>query len=94
MATWASKKRQLDKLKEEVRTQLHANAGNPSEQLQLIDEIQRLGIEYHCEEEIGQALQKMYEKHQDWEENDNIYAAALYFRILRQEGFKFSSFKS
>ncbi|KAL3503377.1 hypothetical protein ACH5RR_037826 [Cinchona calisaya] len=90
-ATWASKKQQLDKLKEEVRTLLHATASNPSEQLQLIDEIQRLGIEYHFEEEIDQALQIMYEKHQGWEENDNIYAAALYFRILRQEGFKVSS---
>lgn len=90
-ATWASKKGQLEQLKERVRTELHATTINPSQQLQLIDAIQRLGIAYHFEEEIGQALQKMHEKHQNWEGNDGIYTAALYFRILRQEGFRISS---
>ncbi|XP_027169611.1 (-)-germacrene D synthase-like [Coffea eugenioides] len=90
-ATWASKKWQLEQLKEEVRTELHATAKNPSQQLQLIDVIQRLGVEYHFQEEIGQALRKMHEKHQNWEDIDHIYTAALYFRILRQEGFRVSS---
>lgn len=90
-ATWSSKKGQLEQLKERARTELHATASNPAQQLQLIDAIQRLGIAYHFEEEIGQALQKMHEKHQNWEDNDHIYIAALYFRILRQEGFRISS---
>ncbi|XP_071902768.1 (-)-germacrene D synthase-like [Coffea arabica] len=92
-ATWASKKWQLEQLKEDVRTEICATASNPSQQLQLIDAIQRLGVEYHFQEEINHALRKMHEKHQNWENIDHIYTAALYFRILRQEGFRVSSGK-
>ncbi|XP_027124371.1 valencene synthase-like [Coffea arabica] len=90
-ARWASLTRHVEQLKEKVRTKLHETASNPSEQLQFIDAIQRLGIEYQFEEEISQALQKLYEKHQSWEDNDHFYTAAFYFRILQQEGFGISS---
>ncbi|XP_071902388.1 (-)-germacrene D synthase-like isoform X1 [Coffea arabica] len=90
-ARWASMKGQVEQLKEKVRTMLQETASNPLEQLQFIDAIQRLGIEYQFEEEISQALQKLHEKHQSWEDNDHFYTAALYFRILRQEGFRVSA---
>nr|XP_027122318.1 probable terpene synthase 2 [Coffea arabica] len=86
-----SKKVKLEQLKEDVRTEIRATASNPAQQLQLIDAIQRLGVEYHFQEEINHALRKMHEKHQNWENIDHIYTAALYFRILRQEGFRVSS---
>ncbi|XP_071904074.1 valencene synthase-like isoform X2 [Coffea arabica] len=90
-ARWASMKGQVEQLKEKVRTKLQETASNPLEQLQFIDAIQRLGIEYQFEEEISHALQKLHEKHQSWEDNDHFYTAALYFRILRQEGFRVSA---
>ncbi|CDP12295.1 unnamed protein product [Coffea canephora] len=93
-ARWASMKGQVEQLKEKVRTKRHETASNSSEQLQFIDAIQRLGIEYQFEEEISQALQKLHDQHQSWEDNDHFYIAALYFRILRQEGFGISSGKS
>ncbi|CDP12278.1 unnamed protein product [Coffea canephora] len=94
MLTWHvdyTPQSQLEQLKEDVRTEIRATASNPSQQLQLIDAIQRLGVEYHFQEEINHALRKMHEKHQNWENIDHIYTADLYIRILRLEGFRVSS---
>ncbi|GAB4825744.1 hypothetical protein Ancab_008619 [Ancistrocladus abbreviatus] len=49
----------LQELKEEVRKELQAVAGKSLELLNFIDAIQRLGVAYHFEEEIEDALQKL-----------------------------------
>ncbi|KAL2460391.1 cineole-1 [Abeliophyllum distichum] len=65
----------------------------PLDQLELIDNLQRLGISYHFENEIKQILwviNKKYSKiDQDSKIND-LYATALEFRLLRQHGFNVS----
>lgn len=58
------------------------------EGMMMIDAIQRLGIDYHFEEEIEAVLQKQYMKaniHGDCDED--LYEVALRFRLLRQEGY-------
>ena len=64
--------------------------GDSLRQLELVDELQRLGLLYHFEIEINQILKNMNEKFRngkDLEWNNNLYATALHFRILRQHGY-------
>ncbi|KAF2290774.1 hypothetical protein GH714_015389 [Hevea brasiliensis] len=76
-------------LKEEVRRMLtSATDHKASEKLKLLDAIQRLGISYHFEGEIEEALKKIY---QDFEDDGNLCTVALRFRLLRQQGYHVSS---
>ncbi|KAL6316974.1 hypothetical protein AAG906_024513 [Vitis piasezkii] len=78
-------------LKEEVRRELMAAAGKPSQQLNFIDAVQRLGVAYHFEEEIEEALGRIYDNYQeDGNKYDDLYNVALRFRLLRQQGFNIS----
>ena len=68
---------------------------DPSHQLKLIDAVQRLGLSYHFENEIEQALNDQYflyvaykKDHGDHEED--LYHVALRFRLLRQHGYYLS----
>ncbi|KAF8391450.1 hypothetical protein HHK36_023755 [Tetracentron sinense] len=72
---------QIDELKEDVRRMLRVAADKPSLKMKLIDAIQRLGVAYHFETEIEEALQQMY----DTDDHD-LYSVALRFRLLRQQG--------
>lgn len=72
-----------------------AAAGNPSQQLNYIDAIQRLGVAYHLEREIEEALQHNYDSYYDVEhEYDDLYNVSLRFRLLRQQGFNMSCGKA
>lgn len=60
--------------------------------IQLIDAVQRLGVSYHFEQEIDEALQHVYATHGDqWIGKDNLKSTSQWFRILRQQGFNVSS---
>ncbi|KDP31568.1 hypothetical protein JCGZ_14793 [Jatropha curcas] len=72
-------------LKKEVREMLSSAAGKPSEQLNLIDAIQRLGIACHFEGQIEEALKQIYTTYQNLNDDDDLYTVALRFRLLRQE---------
>ncbi|XP_042478645.1 (-)-germacrene D synthase-like isoform X2 [Macadamia integrifolia] len=82
----------VEELKEEVRRMLMADANDPSKKLNLIDSLQRLGVAYHFEEEIEELLKKM----QDALPVDgldgctHLCTIALWFRLLRQQGYNFS----
>ncbi|KAF2290698.1 hypothetical protein GH714_015060 [Hevea brasiliensis] len=57
-----------------------------SEKLKLLDAIQRLGISYHFEGEIEEALKQIY---QDFKDDGNLGTVALRFRLLRQQAIMF-----
>ncbi|CAN1347219.1 Probable terpene synthase 3 [Linum perenne] len=57
--------------------------------LYLIDAIERLGVEYHFEEEIKQILQGIY--HHTFPTTTDLNTTALSFRLLRQHGYNVPS---
>lgn len=52
--------------------------------MQLIDAIQLLGVDYHFQKEISEAISKVYDA--DFN-NHGLYKVALWFRLLRQPGY-------
>ncbi|XP_060671920.1 (-)-germacrene D synthase-like isoform X2 [Ziziphus jujuba] len=83
------------KLKEQVKKMVVAPVKNPSEKLELINAIQRLGVAYHFESEIEEILQQIntLSYHYGDHENDfDLCTVALRFRLLRQQDM-FSKFK-
>ena len=87
------KVREVEELKDEVRNELFAT-GHLSQQLGLIDALQRLGVAYHFEREIQEALEHIYMTFNDKIDVDDLYKVSLSFLLLRQEGFKVSCGKT
>lgn len=85
---------QVQELKEKVRSMLMAPVKKPSQKLEFIDNIQRLGVSYHFEDEIHKLLQQIrkicYECDELQNDDDNLYTTALLFRLLRQQGYNVS----
>ncbi|KAJ6829923.1 (-)-germacrene D synthase-like [Iris pallida] len=86
--------KRIKELKEEVKTMFSTN--DLAEKLALVDDLHRLGIYNHFEDEIREAIRCI----NDHVENDicDIRFVALRFRLLRQEGYAvppgvFSKFK-
>ncbi|KAK5786672.1 hypothetical protein PVK06_041312 [Gossypium arboreum] len=60
----------------------------PYQNLDIIDAIQRLGVAYHFEKEIEDALHIIYHHHCNHAEiDDDLYTASVRFRLLREHGF-------
>ena len=70
---------------------MFADIIKPLDQLELIADLQRLGLAYHFDEEIKRTLKKIYENRTSdlWEIKD-LHATALMFRLLRQHRFDIS----
>lgn len=80
-------KQKIEELKEVVRKEVFIRAAvDPSHQLRLIDSVQRLGLSYHFETEIEEALKHIYDTYHGPDEEE-LYDAALRFRLLRQQGY-------
>ncbi|XP_077223186.1 putative terpene synthase 2 isoform X2 [Tasmannia lanceolata] len=79
----------VEELKEEVKRMLSGAKGSQQE-IELIDVLQRLGVAYHFEKEIYEALHQIFESHTD-AVDDDLFVVALRFRLLRQQGFNVSS---
>ncbi|XP_031106764.1 (-)-germacrene D synthase-like [Ipomoea triloba] len=85
--------REVQQLKEEVRKAFIAAPPASLEKLELIDKIQRLGVDYHFENEIEASIRHIFENYDDCNKEDdenNLYIVALRFRLLRQEGHHIS----
>ena len=82
---------QIEDLKKEVKRKLTAATANRSQLLNFIDAVQRLGVAYHFEQEIEEALQHIYNSFHDLNDIDgDLYNVALGFRLLRQQGYSIS----
>ncbi|KAK4276127.1 hypothetical protein QN277_019115 [Acacia crassicarpa] len=82
---------EIDRLKDEVRVML-SNLENPMNQLELIDILQRLGVDRYFGLEINNIIESVYKKSKDTlKTNNNLYATALEFRLLKQHGYDVSS---
>ncbi|XP_028789720.1 terpene synthase 10-like [Neltuma alba] len=81
---------ETDRLKEEVRIML-LKLENPMDQLELIDILQRLGVDHHFGLEISNIIESVYKRKDTLKRNNNLYVTALEFRILRQHGYDVSS---
>ncbi|KAJ0017681.1 hypothetical protein Pint_11296 [Pistacia integerrima] len=60
---------------------------NPLDQLELIDNLQRLGVAYHFEREIKNILDCVHDINNHKWKKGNLYATSLEFRLLRQHGY-------
>ncbi|CAO2836013.1 unnamed protein product [Amaranthus hypochondriacus] len=86
-----TKKEEANKLREEVKKELLETKGNPLKQLNFIDAIERLGVAYHFEHEIEDALHQIYDTFQNQLcANYDLHHVSTLFRILRQHGFHVS----
>lgn len=80
-----------DLLKEKVRKMLDVETKSRLEQLELIDDLEKLGVSYHFEVEINNVLMDLH--HQNgrsiWKcyKEEDLHATSLEFRLLRQHGF-------
>ncbi|WOG94622.1 hypothetical protein DCAR_0313918 [Daucus carota subsp. sativus] len=81
----------VNELKVNVIEMLNDVAKPNLAQLELIDDLQRLGLGYHFEQEIKSVLMKIYEdQSSETLERSDLHAAALRFRLLRQHGYRIS----
>ncbi|KAL5766824.1 hypothetical protein ACOSP7_017441 [Xanthoceras sorbifolium] len=78
---------------EEVRMELLAIVNRPlSEQIKLVDIVERLGVECHFETEIERVLQHIYDTYyHDIDHPYDLCTTAFGFRLLRQHGHHISS---
>lgn len=71
--------------------QMLSNVTKPLDQLELIDNLQRLGLGYRFDHEIKSILTKIYgDQSKETLEMKDLHAVALKFRLLRQHGFNVS----
>ncbi|XP_017409571.1 probable terpene synthase 2 [Vigna angularis] len=87
-------KQQFHMQKEEVKKMFLSSTNSILQKLNFIDSLQRLGISYHFQHEIDEALEQIYNS----STNDNViieegclHYVALLFRLLRQRGYHISS---
>ncbi|KAJ0575593.1 putative lyase [Helianthus annuus] len=83
----------LQTLKEAAKTMIYKDnekEENPLKMLNLVDDLQRLGISYHFDNEISNALENIYynyyETSEKWTTMD-LNLKSLGFRLLRQHGY-------
>ncbi|KAK9152000.1 hypothetical protein Syun_010309 [Stephania yunnanensis] len=84
----------IEKLKEDVRDALLISNGDETlrtlEKLELIDELQRLGIDSLFKNEIERVLNGTFENKANSVFDNDLHYKSLYFRLLRQHGYEIS----
>ncbi|XP_031499347.1 myrcene synthase, chloroplastic-like [Nymphaea colorata] len=73
----------IEEIKQNVRQVLEGR-DEPVAQMELVDDLQRLGVSYHFEKEIKLVMDCIFE---DRKECEDLYFVALRFRLLRQHGY-------
>ncbi|XP_018720160.2 probable terpene synthase 12 [Eucalyptus grandis] len=79
-------------LEQEVRSAMKDENAELSTILALVDDIQRLGLIFLFEEDVKRALRRYHSLDGGYKNRDQktLHGTALYFRILRQNGFEVS----
>lgn len=80
--------RDRDLLKRKVKKMLDDGTTTRLEQLELIDELQKLGVSYHFEPKIDDILADIYHKNVKECDKEDLHATAL--ELLREHGFNVS----
>ncbi|KAE8667309.1 (-)-germacrene D synthase [Hibiscus syriacus] len=79
-----------DELKQKIERMLMVATDEPIHKLQLIDTIKHIGISYHFEREIEDALRDIHH-HYQYEADHSLEDTCLMFRLLRENGFNVQS---
>ncbi|PIA50671.1 hypothetical protein AQUCO_01200115v1 [Aquilegia coerulea] len=86
--------KRIEELKKQMKSLLCSASGNDLlQELELIDNIQRLGLAYHFEMEIQTMLQRIFEDadiqvlDHNVDHCANLHRVSLQFRLLRQAGY-------
>ncbi|KAL1817533.1 hypothetical protein ACET3Z_020107 [Daucus carota] len=82
--------RQLDELKDNVKRLIHAETADPLAKLELLDTVQRLGLNHRFQNDVKQAVDVIYNNINDAWLSDDLYTTALQFRMLREHGYTVS----
>lgn len=81
----------LKKVEEDVRSMINNENADLVETLELIDDVQRLGLGHRFEKDIARALVKFASsKGCNERVEKSLHATALSFRLLRQHGYEVS----
>ncbi|KAJ6854544.1 hypothetical protein NC651_039468 [Populus alba x Populus x berolinensis] len=82
--------RKVEELKENVKDMLMASKKDTVEHIEFINQLCRLGVSYHFDDEIENSLKEIfYDLPNLLEKHDfDLYTVSLLFRALRQHGFK------
>ncbi|MFQ6669281.1 hypothetical protein Gotur_034596 [Gossypium turneri] len=78
---------EYEELKQKVRRMLVTNMDKPSQKLHIIDTVKRLGVAYHFEKEIEDALEVIYDhycNHIQIDDDEDLNTNAVRFRLLRE----------
>ncbi|KAL8091731.1 beta-bisabolene synthase-like [Apium graveolens] len=78
----------VDELKDDVKRLIHAET-DVLAKLELLDSVQRLGLNYQFQKDIKQAIDVIYSADETLL-GDDLHFTALWFRILREHGFAVS----
>ncbi|KAL0418836.1 UNVERIFIED_CONTAM: Isoprene synthase, chloroplastic [Sesamum radiatum] len=81
------------KMEDEVRCMLENEDVEPLVLIELIDDIDRLGIVYRFQETIDRALERVLLQSSQVEQkmHENLHSCALCFRVLRRHGYLVST---
>ncbi|KAF8042057.1 hypothetical protein BT93_A0605 [Corymbia citriodora subsp. variegata] len=93
MRSQGTAEERIERLKGEVRKMLTGAMDKPLQKLNLIDQIQRIGLAYHFEIEIDEQLEQIHKSNFEFhcgDNNDDLHTTALLFRLLRQQGYNVS----
>ncbi|KAK9133606.1 hypothetical protein Scep_013134 [Stephania cephalantha] len=84
----------IEKLKEDVRDALLISNGDETlrtlEELELIDALRRLGIDYLFKNEIERVLDGAFQNKANSVLDNDLHYKSLYFQLLRQHGYEVS----
>jgi len=84
----------FDKLKKEMKRNLmiivEGSIQELDAKLELIDNLERLGVSYHFKDEIMQILRSVHDQTSTIATGDSLYSIALKFRLFRQHHFHIS----